>query len=78
MKVTLRIAAIVAVTASSALTGCASIVSGTNQVISVETRDKTQAIAGASCKLANGKGVYFVTTPGTVTVHRAYDEMMVQ
>ena len=78
MKSVIRIAAIIAVAASSVLTGCASIVNGTSQVLSVETRDKTQQIVGASCKLDNGKGVYFVTTPGTVTVHRAYDDMTVK
>ncbi|WP_326942440.1 hypothetical protein [Actimicrobium sp. GrIS 1.19] len=37
----------------------------------------TGAVAGASCKLENDKGVYYVTTPGTVTVHRAYADMNV-
>jgi hypothetical protein len=30
------------------------------------------------CKLQNDKGVYYVTTPGTVTVHRAYGDMNVK
>lgn len=60
------------------LTGCASIVNGNNQVVSVETRYKGQQLAGASCQLVNGKGTFFVTTPGTVTVHRAYDDMNVK
>lgn len=60
------------------LTGCASIVNGQNQVVSVETRYKGQALVGANCQLNNGKGTFFVTTPGTVTVHRAYDDMNVK
>ena len=60
------------------LSGCASIVSGTSQVVSVETLQKTGVVAGASCKLENDKGVYYVTTPGTVTVHRAYGDMNVK
>lgn len=59
------------------LTGCASIVNGTNQVVSVETRSGAGMVNGASCKLQNEKGVYYVTTPGTVTVHRAYGDMLV-
>lgn len=59
-------------------TGCASIVNGQNQVVSVETRYKGQSLAGASCQLNNGKGTFFVTTPGTVTVLRAYDDMSVK
>lgn len=69
---------LIAAVALSSLTGCASIVSGTSQVISVETLHPSGNIAGASCKLQNDKGVYYVTTPGTVTVHRAYGDMNVK
>lgn len=61
-----------------ALSGCASIVNGNNQVISVEARHKGQQISGASCTLVNPKGTFFVTTPGTVTIHRAYDDLNVK
>ncbi|WP_313032504.1 hypothetical protein [Massilia alkalitolerans] len=63
---------------SASLTGCASIVSGTNQIVSVETLQATGKVDGASCKLENDKGVYYVTTPGTVTVRRAYGDMSVR
>lgn len=63
--------------ALAGLTGCASIVSGTNQVVSVETRLPSGKLDGATCKLQNEKGVYYVTTPGTVTVHRAYGDINV-
>jgi hypothetical protein len=72
---TLKLAAVCATTL---LTGCASIVGGTNQVVSVETRDKGKQVAGATCQLTNEKGTYFVTTPGTVTIRRAYDDMNVK
>jgi hypothetical protein len=52
-------------------TGCASIVSGTNQPVSVETRSATGEI------VENPKGVWYVTTPGSVTVHRAYDDLSI-
>ena len=67
-----------AIAAVSALTGCASIVSGTNQVVSVETLHNAGNVSGAVCKLENDKGVYYVTTPGTVTVHRAYGDLNVK
>jgi hypothetical protein len=60
-----------------AVSGCASITTGHNQVISVETKDKGEAISGASCTLVNPKGKYFVTSPGTVTIRRAYDDLNV-
>jgi hypothetical protein len=69
---------LIAIAALSSLTGCASIVSGTSQVISVETLHSSGNVAGATCKLQNDKGVYYVTTPGTVTVHRAYGDMNVK
>jgi hypothetical protein len=54
--------------------GCASIVSGTSQVISVDT----PGCAAASCELTNDKGKWFLgSTPGTITVNRAYGPMMV-
>ncbi|MEH6437115.1 hypothetical protein [Massilia sp. DD77] len=66
------------IAAAGNLTGCASIVSGTSQVVSVETMQPTGRVDGASCKLENEKGVYFVTTPGTVTIRRAYGDMNVK
>jgi hypothetical protein len=60
------------------VTGCASIVNGTNQVVSVETRYGGAQVVGASCELVNPKGTYFVTTPGTVTINRAYDNLNIK
>ncbi|WP_156545982.1 hypothetical protein [Cupriavidus sp. D384] len=74
----MRVIAIALVCASSLFGGCASIVSGTNQVVSVETRDHDQPHAGAKCKLTNSKGTYYVTTPGTITINRAYGDMSVR
>jgi len=75
----MRTSMLVAIAAAAAsLTGCASIVSGTSQVVSVETLHASGPVSGAVCKLENDKGVYYVTTPGTVTVHRAYGDMNVK
>lgn len=57
--------------------GCASIVGGTEQSISVETRNTAGPVPGANCKLENDKGTWFVTTPGSTTVHRAYGDLKV-
>lgn len=59
------------------LSGCASIVDGSNQSLSVKTMANATDLAGAQCTLKNSKGVWYVTTPGTVTVHRAYGDMNV-
>ena len=52
-------------------TGCASIVSGQNQSLSVETLQAGKPLSGANCKLDNDKGAWYVTTPGSVTVRRS-------
>jgi hypothetical protein len=60
------------------LSGCASITGSPNQSVSVQTRDKTGAeVIGASCELTNNKGKWFVTTPGSVGIHRSNDDMQV-
>lgn len=53
---------------ASLLTGCASIVSGTSQNVSVET----PPVTGASCSLKNDKGAWQIaSTPGSVNVHKS-------
>ena len=53
--------------------GCASIVNGQNQSVSIDT----PGCSPANCKLTNDKGTWFVTTPGSVTVRRAFGNMTV-
>ena len=58
--------------------GCASIVSGTNQSVSVVTHSASgEPFTGATCSLVNDKGSWYVTTPGSVTVHRSYGPLAV-
>ncbi|HSY26544.1 MAG TPA: hypothetical protein VK832_03490 [Burkholderiaceae bacterium] len=67
-----------AIAASLLLSGCASIVNGTNQVVSIDAKNNGQAVGGVLCRLENGKGVFFVTAPGTVTIHRAYEDLLIR
>ncbi|WP_321925298.1 hypothetical protein [Burkholderia sp. BCC1998] len=60
------------------LSGCASIIDGSTQVVSVETRSATEAVTSASCKLTNDKGTWFVTTPGSVSLHRSMGDLNVK
>ena len=60
------------------LSGCASIVDGSNQSLSVATISSSGDVPGASCELNSNKGTWFVTTPGSVTVHRGYDALNVK
>ncbi len=63
---------------ASLASGCASIVGGTGQVVSVETHQAERLVEGARCEMANSKGTYYVTTPGTVTISRAYGNLTVR
>ncbi len=59
---------------ASSLTGCASIVSGHNQPVSVNTGNVTNA----HCSLANSKGTWYVSnTPGSTVINRAYGDLKV-
>jgi hypothetical protein len=61
--------------ASTQLMGCASIVGGVNQSISVATAP----VDGAKCSLENDKGKWYVNqTPGSVVVHRSYKDLDVK
>lgn len=73
-----KINLVVLVSISMLGSGCASIVSGHNQSISVETRSpQGQAVMSANCKLSNNKGTWFVTSPGSVSVRRSYEDMLI-
>ena len=74
----MRIPVIALVAVTTQIVGCASIVNGQNQSLSVATRSATGPVVGASCKLTNNKGEWFVTTPGSVTVHRSFQNLAVR
>jgi hypothetical protein len=57
------------------LCGCASIVNGQTQVVSVKTLAQGAEISKADCTMLNNKGTWYVTTPGTVSIHRSYQDL---
>ncbi|MEO8714667.1 MAG: hypothetical protein ABI369_06615 [Acetobacteraceae bacterium] len=60
------------------LGGCASIVGGSTQSLSVTAVANGNDVAGAQCTLTNDKGVWYVSTPGSLAVHRSYGDMNVK
>lgn len=68
---------VLALSVAALSSGCASIVNGHNQSLSVETRHQGQAVADANCKLSNDKGVWYLKTPGSTTVRRSYENLAV-
>lgn len=56
------------------LQGCASMLSDSTQLITIETPD----CPGAQCKLSNTKGTYLVKeTPSTIPVNKAYGDLLI-
>jgi hypothetical protein len=70
----MRMKAVAAIAALGvALSGCATIIKGTHQSISVNTTP----VDGAKCTLVNSEGTYYVTTPGTVTVDKTKSDLQI-
>jgi len=58
--------------------GCASITGTSIQSISIQTVDKEgKEVSGCACELANRKGKWFVTSPGSATITRSNDDLFV-
>lgn len=68
---------IVAIATLSLLTGCASISGERMQPVTVKTVHDNVEIAGVGCTLTNDAGSWFVTTPGSVTVHKSTGDLAV-
>ena len=67
-----------AIAVVSQLVGCASIVNGQNQSVSVEALAEAGSVVGANCKLSNNKGTWYSTSPGSTMVQRSYEDLGVR
>lgn len=66
------------ITLISLLSACASVTGTTGQSVSVQTRlQNGKELKDAACDLTNSKGVWYVTTPGSVSIRRSNDDMQV-
>jgi hypothetical protein len=68
---------ILALSILAMLTGCASIAGEKMQPISIKTVHDNTEVAGIGCTLSNDAGSWFVTSPGSVTVHKSTGDMVV-
>lgn len=67
-----------AVLPSVIVTGCASITGTTGQSVSVMTKNTAgNEVTSANCELTNNKGTWYVTSPGSVSIHRSNDDLQV-
>ena len=60
------------------LAGCASIIDGEDQQVSVATTSHAQPVSGQSCVLRNTRGMWTVVSPGTTKIRRADDALRVR
>lgn len=61
------------------LTGCASIVGGQIQSLSVRAEAPgNPSVEGAVCDLSNDKGTWYLTTPGSAAVQRSFQDLVVR
>ncbi|MBY0240518.1 MAG: hypothetical protein K2X55_14505 [Burkholderiaceae bacterium] len=66
-----------ALAAMLALTGCASITGEKIQPLSVITVFENKEVAGIGCTLSNDAGSWFLTSPGSVTVHKSTGDLAI-
>lgn len=59
------------------LNGCATITKDANQSVQIETYSKdNQPITGVKCSAKNERGEWTTTTPGSVSVHRSGNNLL--
>lgn len=59
------------------ISGCASIIGSKNQPVSINTVCDAVPVTGASCTMINGNGTWYVQTPGSVTIQKAYSDLAI-
>lgn len=59
---------------SVSITGCATITSGTSQMIAVETSKNDLPLTGANCRIVTSKGVWNLVTPATFEISKSSDD----
>jgi hypothetical protein len=56
------------------VSGCASVLGETTQVVSVDTPSCSKAI----CTLTNDEGIYYIkSTPGTISLNKSYNDLTI-
>jgi hypothetical protein len=59
------------------LSGCASVAGEKMQPIAVQSIQDNKEVAGVGCTLTNDAGSWFVTSPGSVVVHKSTGDLAI-
>lgn len=62
---------------SFASVGCATITGSRNQPVSVQAVHNGSSLEGVGCSLTNDKGTWFVKTPGSTTIQKSGQDLVV-
>lgn len=62
---------------SVASVGCATITGSKNQPVSVQAVHNGNSIEGVGCSLTNDKGTWFVKTPGSTTIQKSGQDLVI-
>lgn len=73
----MRFQNVVVLSLSVAAVGCATITGSKNQPVSVQAIHNGNSIEGVGCSLTNDKGTWFVKTPGSTTVQKSGQDLVV-
>ncbi|OGT24277.1 MAG: hypothetical protein A2342_01175 [Gallionellales bacterium RIFOXYB12_FULL_54_9] len=68
---------LLAIASLVSMTGCASVTGEKLQPVSVQTIQDNKEVAGVACTLMNDAGKWFVTTPGSVTIHKSTGDLAI-
>ena len=66
---------VILLAAATFLQGCASITTGKIQPLSVQATCDSKPLVGAHCKLTNSNGQWFIDTPGSVSIQKAFGDL---
>ncbi len=69
--------ALLALAASGALPGCATLTGSDEQEVAVRAIVDHIEVAGVGCVLTNDAGRWFVVAPGRVTIHKSAQQLVV-
>lgn len=60
------------------ISGCATITGTSRQSLSVQALEQSgKELKGAACEVSNGKGMWFITSPGSAEITRSHDDLNV-
>jgi hypothetical protein len=79
LRLSCHIGLVVLLACGALSSGCATITGSESQPILVATHEDTgEVVAGAECKLSNNNGSWSVKSPGTATVRKSAEDLLVR